>query len=138
MFILFWSSFDLTAHRLLSNSSLGLPYRILNMNHKKELLRSLWVELAQESDIALICCLPGTGCSVSSSKPQALNPKQGLGLRVSGLAQFSVSSRGTFGRSPASLTRLWLPGSGRMGQGLQRLRWCNALRCRGLWQVTVN
>ena len=23
---------------------LGLPYRILNMNHKKELLRSLWVE----------------------------------------------------------------------------------------------
>ena len=23
--------------------SLGLPYRILNINHKKELLRSLWV-----------------------------------------------------------------------------------------------
>ena len=22
---------------------MGLPYRILNMNHKKELLRSLWV-----------------------------------------------------------------------------------------------
>ena len=33
------------AHRLLSSSFLGLPYRILNMNHKKEkeLLRSLWV-----------------------------------------------------------------------------------------------
>ena len=30
-------------HRLLSGSFLGLPYRILNMNHKKELLRSLWV-----------------------------------------------------------------------------------------------
>ena len=30
-------------HRLLSSSFLGLPYRILNMNHKKELLRSLWV-----------------------------------------------------------------------------------------------
>ena len=31
-------------HRLLSSSCLGLPYRILNMNHKKELLRSLWEE----------------------------------------------------------------------------------------------
>ena len=25
-------------HRLLSNSLLGLPYRVLNINHKKELL----------------------------------------------------------------------------------------------------
>ena len=33
------------AHRLLSSSFLGLPYRILNMNHKKELLRSLWVDI---------------------------------------------------------------------------------------------
>ena len=32
-------------HRLLSSSFWGLPYRILNMNHKKELLRSLWVGL---------------------------------------------------------------------------------------------
>ena len=31
-----------TTHRLLSSSFLGLPYRFLNMNHKKELLRSLW------------------------------------------------------------------------------------------------
>ena len=31
-----------STHRLLSSSFLGLPYRILNMNHKKELLRSLW------------------------------------------------------------------------------------------------
>ena len=30
-------------HRLLRSSFLGLPYRILNTNHKKELLRSLWV-----------------------------------------------------------------------------------------------
>ena len=30
-------------HRLLSSSFLGLPCRILNTNHKKELLRSLWV-----------------------------------------------------------------------------------------------
>ena len=32
-----------STQRLLSSSFLGLPYRILNMNHKKELLRSLWV-----------------------------------------------------------------------------------------------
>ena len=30
-------------HRLHSSSFLGLPYRILNMNRKKELLWSLWV-----------------------------------------------------------------------------------------------
>ena len=30
-------------HKLLSSSLLGLPYRILNMSHKTELLRSLWV-----------------------------------------------------------------------------------------------
>ena len=33
-----------TTHRLLSSSFLGLPYRILNMNHTKELLKSLWVD----------------------------------------------------------------------------------------------
>ena len=32
------------AHRLLSSSFLGVPYRILSMNQKKELLRSLWVQ----------------------------------------------------------------------------------------------
>ena len=30
-------------HRPLSSSFLGWPYRILNINHKKELLRGLWV-----------------------------------------------------------------------------------------------
>ena len=30
-----------SAHRPLSSSFVGLPYRILNMNHKKELLRGL-------------------------------------------------------------------------------------------------
>ena len=34
-----------TTHRPLSSSFLGLPYRILHMNHKKELLRGLWVYL---------------------------------------------------------------------------------------------
>ena len=33
-------------HRPRSSSFLGLPYRILNVNHKKELLRSLWVVLS--------------------------------------------------------------------------------------------
>ena len=33
-------------HRLLSSSFLGLPYRTLNMNPKKELLWSLWVSLS--------------------------------------------------------------------------------------------
>ena len=33
-----------TTHRPLSSSSLGLPYRILYINHKKELLRGLGVE----------------------------------------------------------------------------------------------
>ena len=30
-------------HGPLSSSFLGLPYRILNINHKEELLRGLWV-----------------------------------------------------------------------------------------------
>ena len=29
-------------HRPLSSSFLGLPYRILNISHKEELLRGLW------------------------------------------------------------------------------------------------
>ena len=31
------------SHRPLSSSFLGLPHRILNINHKEELLRGLWV-----------------------------------------------------------------------------------------------
>ena len=37
-----------STNRLLSSSCLGLPCRILNTNHKKELLRSLWVQSVQE------------------------------------------------------------------------------------------
>ena len=33
-------------HRLQSSSFLGLPYRIRNISHKKELLWSLWVNLS--------------------------------------------------------------------------------------------
>ena len=32
-----------STHTPLSSSVLGLPYRILNISHKKELLRGLWV-----------------------------------------------------------------------------------------------
>ena len=35
--------YTVSTHRLLSSSFLGLPYRILNKSHTKELLRSLWV-----------------------------------------------------------------------------------------------
>ena len=40
----FWGIWGFT-HGLHSSSFLGLPYRIRNMNHKKELLWSLWVGL---------------------------------------------------------------------------------------------
>ena len=44
-----WESLSLLASEftpiLLSSSFLGLPYRILNINHKKQLLRGLWVDL---------------------------------------------------------------------------------------------
>ena len=36
------------SHRPLSSSLLGLPYRVLKMNHKKELLRGLWVAMSKE------------------------------------------------------------------------------------------
>ena len=39
------AAFDFSGctHRLLSSSFWGLPHRNLNIDHKKELLRSLWV-----------------------------------------------------------------------------------------------
>ena len=38
----FRALFPQCRYRPLSNFFLGLPYRILNINHKKELLRGLW------------------------------------------------------------------------------------------------
>ena len=46
-------------HRLLSSSLLGLPYRILNINHTKELFRSLWV----------VCVLSDLPCLARALKP---------------------------------------------------------------------
>ena len=40
------------SHRPLSSSFLGLPYRILNINHKKELLRGLWVQSSKVKCVA--------------------------------------------------------------------------------------
>ena len=39
-------------HSPLSSSFLGLPYRILNINHKKELLRGLWVSISCKPTMA--------------------------------------------------------------------------------------
>ena len=46
-------------HRLLSSSFLGLPYRILYMNHKTELLRSLWVRIITLEELVVrnLCAL---------------------------------------------------------------------------------
>ena len=33
------------------SSFLGVPYRILNISHKKELPRGLWVELSKSAEI---------------------------------------------------------------------------------------
>ena len=53
-------------HRPRSSSFLGLPYRILNLNHKKELLRGLWVELKRSNSHIFklhVCLLSGTARS---------------------------------------------------------------------------
>ena len=55
-------------HRLLSSSFLGLPYRILNMNPKKELLRSLWVGYS----FKCICGFAALNHKTFSSKPYTL------------------------------------------------------------------
>ena len=66
-------------HRLLTSSFLGLPSRILNINHKKELLRSLWVTLNPEnpktygfrqSCWALLHSLDSPGVPFLSAKPE--------------------------------------------------------------------
>ena len=50
-------------HRPLSSSFLGLPYRILNINHKKELLRGLWVEWVRVQISGVIVWLRAQGYS---------------------------------------------------------------------------
>ena len=43
---------DVRTQRPRSSSFVGLPYRILNINHKKELLRGLWVGFRDLNHVA--------------------------------------------------------------------------------------
>ena len=43
------------SHRPLSSSFLGLLYRILNTNHKEELLRGLWVKILRGCAVLSLC-----------------------------------------------------------------------------------
>ena len=61
-------------HRPLSSSFLGLPYRILNINHKKELLRGLWVNPAFRDQ--------GFWHSVEGLELQGLRGSESRGLGV--------------------------------------------------------
>ena len=45
------SALQVFTHRPLSSSFLGLPYRLLNINHKKEILRGLWAECTTNSRV---------------------------------------------------------------------------------------
>ena len=68
----------LTTHRLHSTSFLGLPYRILKINHKKELLRSLWVDtLARITEYQVV--RQGSGhdnnkCATNNTSPSDDRP----------------------------------------------------------------
>ena len=81
--------FSSATHRALRSSFLGLPYRILYTNHKKELLRGLWVSLeeggpknGQKLTAACEACRPIARIpmllmdmlTTVEPKPEALNP----------------------------------------------------------------
>ena len=96
-FLFGWLKFF--SHGPLSSSFLGLPYRILNMNHKKELLRGLRVEdtftvgcAFLESWILLLVILNGDFCF---SGLGFQGPLGVLGFRVLCVG-FRISSSGSF------------------------------------------
>ena len=66
------------SHRPLSSSFLGLPYRNLNINHKKELLRGLWVNRKPLSVVAAQSCSQPWELEVVSRAEKSM---LGLGLR---------------------------------------------------------
>ena len=73
----FWSCFSLwLGGHIISHSFLGLPYRILNMNPKKELLWGLWViglqALIAEAQTFFI--QSQKQAVAKETKPQTLNP----------------------------------------------------------------
>ena len=63
-----------TTHRPLSSSFLGLPCRSLNRNHKKELLRGLWVASGNSPERAAPVTTPSDqsvyGVYCSAQRPE--------------------------------------------------------------------
>ena len=59
-------------NRLLSSSFWELPYKILNMNHRKDLLRSLWVGFGDAGHQVWILQVPELG--LYARQLQALSP----------------------------------------------------------------
>ena len=81
-----------STHRPLSSSFLGLPYRILNINHIKELLRSLWVFIkAPMLRVWDQCMVLGSGIG-----PQiwATGNVTGLNQGLDSRSRLSVTGRG--------------------------------------------
>ena len=64
-----------TTYRLHSSSFLGLPYRILDTNPKKELLRSLWVSPTHYFTGNLKAKLQNLQPKSQQPQPQTLSPK---------------------------------------------------------------
>ena len=55
-----------STHRPLSSSFLGLPYRILSINHEKELLRGLWVSVGtRNSDFGRLVLMHQSGSTAA-------------------------------------------------------------------------
>ena len=79
-----------TTHRPLSSAFLGLSYRILNIKHKQELLRGVWVDLnklVESLGLGFRC----VGFPVSDAR-RALQPSALLYVSaVSPLAVWNVS-----------------------------------------------
>ena len=65
----------INTHRLLSSSLLGLPYRILNTNHKQELLRSLWVYYTGAQNRILMVKAPTESWTTFSKHFRAPDPR---------------------------------------------------------------
>ena len=77
-----------TTHRLLSSSFLGLRYRILHINHKKELLKSLSVPLQHSTTVRVRKVWPATLSSCADMR-------MGAASRTSRNTTFGISKRRT-------------------------------------------
>ena len=67
-------------HRPLGSSFLGLPFRIVNINHKKELLRGLWV--GQKLGVGSVLWLGAVGVSWDVGMPYSRWLIKGLGFSL--------------------------------------------------------